>query len=317
MTQQKPARSSRAFVVGLILILLSIPAAWWLFLREGPPPPPPPPKPVAVPDAGRKLAELKIGEVQGTVEIRKGVDGGWVAAKQGDVLSPRDGVRTRDGSYAVVVGGELWEVRMESGTEVGIGELSESISRLLLESGMAKATVHGNGRHTFEVRSATGDATASTDGGVFTIASTGKGPVALGTEAGEVELSGGGRVVIVRAGQQSIVRPGQAPSEPSPVPNSLLLKIALPAAQTVNKRTVLVRGQAEPGAMIEVQGAVVRADDKGRFSTDVRLVEGPNTIDVRARSVGGTQASSTHQVELDTTVKAPTIDKNLWKDPPK
>lgn len=314
---QKPARSSKAFVVGLVAILLSIPTAWWLFLREGPPPPPPPPKPVVVPDAGRRVAELKLGELQGSVEIRKGVDGGWVSARQGDVLSPNDGVRTKDGSYAVVVGGELWEVRMESGTEVGIGELSESISRLLLESGMAKATVHGNGRHTFEVRSASGDATASTDAGVFTIASNGKGTVALGTEAGAVELAGGGRVVIVRAGQQSIVRPGQAPSAPAPVPNSLLLKIALPAAQTVNKRTVLVRGQVEPGAMVEVQGAVVRADEQGRFSTDVKLLEGPNTVDVRARSVGGGQASSAHRIELDTTVKAPTIDKNLWKDLPK
>lgn len=305
-------------MIGLVLILLSVPAAWWLFLREEPPPPPPPPKPAAVvPDAGKKAAELKLGEVQGTVEIRKGVDGGWVSAKQGDLLSPNDGVRTKDGSYAVVVGGELWEVRMESGTEVGIGELSESISRLLLESGMAKATVYGKGRHTFEVRSTSGDATASTDGGAFTIASNGKGTVALGAESGEVQLSGGGRVVIVHAGEQSIVRPGQAPTAPAPVPNSLLLKIALPAAQTVNKRTVLVKGQAEPGAMVEVQGAVVRADEQGRFSTEVRLVEGPNTVDVRARSVGGTQASSAHRIELDTTVKAPTIDKNLWKDPPK
>ena len=66
-----------------------------------------------------------------------------------------------------------------------------------------------------------GDAVASTDGGVFTVANNGKGTMALGTESGEVQLTGGGHVVIVRAGQQSIVRPGEAPSQPVPIPNSL------------------------------------------------------------------------------------------------
>ncbi len=303
------------FVIALGLIVALVPLGWWLFLSE----PPPPPVPVAVEpppevrDAGPRRLAVTLGEVTGAVELRRGADAGWEPAKAGDVLSPSDGVRTGDGSSAVLVGEASWDVKLEPGTEVGIGELSESISRLLLESGMARASVKGTARHVFEVRATGSDALASTDGGVFTMASNGRGTVAVGTESGEVLFSGNGRVVIVRAGQQSLVTPGQGPSAPAPIPSSLLLKVALPGRQTVNRPTLVVRGTAEPGAMVEVQGRVVTVDERGRFEAPVTLKEGKNAVRVRARSVGGLGASSSSAVELDTTVKAPTIDKNLWE----
>jgi len=307
-------RRNLPFVLGLVAILLSVPIAWRLFLSE-----PdavgvtPPPSPVAIQAvaAGPKKTELKLTQVTGQVQIKRAM-GEWADAKDGDTLNPSDGVRTADGSYAVVVGGEYWEVKMDPGTEVEIGELSESISKLLLESGMARATVKGSGRHTFEVRAAKGDAVARTDGGVFTIASNGNGTVAVGTQEGAVEFVGKGRVVIVRAGQQSIVRPGQAPSEPVSIPSSLLLKVALPGRSVVNKSKLVVVGTTEPGARVEVGGHMVKADEKGRFETTLKLKEGRNAIDVKGHSVGALDATSTHSIELDTTVRKTTIDKNLW-----
>lgn len=304
------------FGLVLLAIAATVPLAWWLFLSEPVQPPvvtPKPPPPVAVVDAGPRAVEIHLGEVTGSVQIRHGATGEWVDAKSGDVLQPTDGVRTTDGSYAVLVGGETWEVKMEPGTEVGIGELKETISQLLLESGMAKATVKGGGRHAFEVRAANSDAVARSDGGVFTIASNGRGTVAVGTEQGEVALSGAGRVVIVRAGQQSIVKPGQAPSEPVTIPSSLLLKVALPSKKTVNTPKLEVEGTVEPGSMVEVQGRIVTVDEHGRFKVPVSLKEGKNPLTVRARGVGGQETKAAGAVELDTTVKAPTIDKNLWK----
>lgn len=301
----------------LALIAASIPVAWWVFLSEPvtttPSLPPPVAKPALVVDAGPRVIDIALGEVTGTVQIRRGLDGGWEDAKPGDRLNPSDGVRTTDGSYAMLVGGETWEVKMEPGTEVGIGELKESITKLLLESGMARATVKGQGRHTFEVRASQSDALATTDGGVFTIASNGKGTVAVGTESGEVAFSGAGRVVIVRAGQQSIVTPGKGPSEPKTIPSSLLLKVALPTRPTINTPRLTVKGVVEPGSMVEVQGRIVTVDERGHFEVPVALREGKNTLQVRAVGVGGVQAKSSGAVELDTTVKPTTIDKNLWK----
>jgi hypothetical protein len=307
-------RSSLPFALGLLAILAIIPLAWLLLLREPPPPPLPPiPPPVIRSDAGPLARELELADVSGIVEIHRGLDGGWEPAAPGAKLSPSDGVRTANGSHAVLVGDEYWEVKMEPGTEVGVGELSESISRLLLERGMARAQVKGRGRHLFEVRAAASDAVASTDGGVFTVATNGQGTVAVGAESGEVVFSGGGRVVIVRAGQQSSMKPGQAPSDPEPIPPSLLLKVALPAKQMLNTPKVVVKGTVQPGAMVELQGAVVQVDDRGQFQTTVTLEEGKNQIVVRAKGVGGNSSASVHELELDTTVKAPVIDQNLWK----
>lgn len=306
------------FALALLLIAAAVPLAWWLFLSE--PPAPPSPVPVEVPDAsmvidaGARITEVKLGEITGTVQLRKGAGGQWQDAKTGDVLEPNDGVRTSDGSYAVLVGGETWQVKMEPGTEVGIGELRESITRLLLENGMARASVKGGGRHVFEVRASNSDAVATTDGGVFTIANNGQGTVALGAESGEVAFAGGGRVVIVRAGQQSIVKPGQPVSDPVTIPSSLLLKVALPPPNTtVNKQKLTLKGNVEPGASLEVQGRIVRVDASGKFEAPVTLKEGKNPLLIRARGVGGVEAKSEGSVELDTTVKPTTIDKNLWK----
>ena len=300
-------------MVALVGIFLSVPVAWRIFLYDSG-------ASVAAAvaaaspsgaDAGVKKIELKLTQVTGKVQVKR-PNGEWADAQNGDALNPSDGVRTADGSYAVVVGGEYWEVKMESGTEVEIGELSESISKLLLETGMARATVKGNGRHTFEVRANKSDAVARTDGGVFSIASNGNGTVAVGTQEGAVEFLGKGRVVIVRAGQQSVVRPGQVPSEPSSIPSSLLLKVALPGRSVVNRSRLVVVGATEPGARVEIGGKMVSADAQGRFETTLKLKEGNNAIEVRGQSVGSLEARSTHQIELDTTVRKTTIDKNLW-----
>ncbi len=310
--QPSPRRKNLPFVIGLVAIAASVPIAWKVFLSGDPVTAPPTLPPVlAAPDAGPKKVELKLTQVTGHVQVKK-PNGQWADAKEGDPLNASDGVRTDDGSYAVVVGGEFWEVKMEPGTEVAIGELSESISRLLLESGMAKATVRGGGRHSFEVRASKSDAVATTDGGVFTIASNGNGTVAVGTEEGAVEFLGKGRVVIVRAGQQSIVRPGQAPTEPVAIPTSLLLHVALPGRTVVNKAKLLVVGNAEPGARVSVEGHMVATDAKGHFETTLKLVEGKNSVDVVERSVGSLEAASRHQIELDTTVRKTTIDGDLW-----
>ncbi len=258
-----------------------------------------------MPDAGPKHTSLKLGEVNGKVTVKRG-DGGWVEAKPGEPLAESDGVRTEDGSYAVLVGGESYEVKMEPGTEVQVGELSESISRILLESGMARAKV-SPGKHTFEVRSAKSDAVASTENGVFTVSSDGAGTVAVGTQEGEVQFAGKGKVVIVRAGEQSVARPNQEPSAPKAVPNSLLLKVALPVRQLTNHTRLEVKGLTEPGALVEIMGHVVIADQLGRFHTPLKLPEGRNAVEVRARSVGGVEADSKHQVEVDTTVKKTTV----------
>ena len=311
------------FILGLCAIAAFGGVMAWLLLGEELPPQQLPGDRLEKPDRDAGTAapsELRLSELNGEVEV-KGADGSWRPAKQGDVLKPSDGVRTRDGSWAVLVGGEYWEVKMEAGTEVEVSELSSSISKLLLGSGMAHATVRGGGRHTFEVKAAKSDAAAKTTQGAFTISSNGEGTVAVGTQEGEVEFEGKGRVVIVRAGQRSVVLPGQAPSDPVMVPSSLLLKVQLPTSVVSNKPKLVVAGQTEPGVCVEFAGKMIRADATGRFEATYSMKEGPNALDIRAVSVGGVRAESHHQIDLDTQVRKVTIDPDLWglkkKPPPK
>ncbi|MGV3621477.1 MAG: hypothetical protein ACO1OB_11705, partial [Archangium sp.] len=83
--------------------------------------------------------------------------------------------------------------------------------------------------------------------------------------------------------------------------------------QTINTPKVTLKGTVEPGALGGVQGGVVRVDAQGRFEVPVQLKEGKNPLLIRARGVGGAEMKQEGQVELDTTVRPTTIDKNLWK----
>ncbi|RKH36605.1 hypothetical protein D7V93_42930, partial [Corallococcus llansteffanensis] len=196
-------RRQAPFLIGLVLILAALPVGWFVFLRELPVPTPPP---VAVPQVAvpepKKAVELELREVEGLVEVRHG-NGAWTRAEKGTPLRATDVVRTGDGAYAVLVNGEAVEVRMAAGTEVSVEELTDSLSRLLLGNGMATTTVRSGQRHTFELKTTGSDAVARTGGGTFTMTNNGEGTVKVGTRDGEVTLLGKGKVVIVRAGQQS------------------------------------------------------------------------------------------------------------------
>lgn len=311
---QGSRKSAWPFWIVLGLVVLAIPAAYFYFLGEEAAPPPPPPPPVVAQPEPVKPVELKIGALEGPVEIRRGA-GAWKPAQSGDALQAADGVRTGDGARAVLAGGDAYEVKMEAGTAVAVDELTESISRVLLESGMASAKVKGAGRHTFEVKAAGSDALARTREGAFTISNNAEGTVAVGTQAGEVEFAGKGKVVIVRAGQQSVVKPGQGPSDPVAVPTSLLLKVRFPTTREVNKKRLVLTGQVEPGAQVEISGRAIPTDANGKFAHTLQLAEGLNELRVRARGVGGLVEESRGKVDVDTTPPSMGVDTDIWGTP--
>jgi glucodextranase-like protein len=317
MDAPRSPRRSAPFLLGLVAILAALPLGYFLFLHQSPAPPPPPPRvveaprPAAPPKKGP--VSLKLAEVRGTVEVRRG--GEWRPASVGEALRPSDTVRTQaqEGSYAVLIGGEAVEVRMDKGTEVSVEALTDSLSRLLLGNGMTTVRLEPNSGQALEVRAAGSDAVARTEGGTFTLSNNGAGTVALATLAGEATFSGQRKVVIVRAGQQSIIRPGHGPSAPTAIPTSLLLKVNWPARP---RRQVAVSGQTEPGARVDVGGRIIPTDEEGRFSQILSLKEGANAVQVRALSVGGLRQEDSRELTVDTTPpKQVTVDPGIWDDP--
>ena len=202
---------------------------------------------------------------------------------------------------------------MEAGAEISVEELTDKLSRILLNNGMTTARLKLDAGQTLEMKAAGSDAVARTEGGTFTMSNNGAGTVALATLVGEVAFSGQRKVVIVRAGQQSIIRPGRGPSEPTPIPTSLLLKVKWPAHP---QRKVTVSGQTDPGNQVAVGGRPIPTDEQGRFSQVVRLQEGANSVQVQALSVGGLRHEEKRELTLDTTPPSVKVDPGIWDDPP-
>ncbi|OJH37045.1 hypothetical protein [Cystobacter ferrugineus] len=321
MDASRSRRRRAPFLIGLLAILTALPVGYFLFLHEAPAPAPvsmpaPAPKVSTPPPAPEppRLVELKLQEIRGTVEVRRG-GGEWRGASVGEALRASDAVRTLAGSYAVLIGGEAVEVRMEPGTEVTVAELTDTLSRLLLGKGMTTMRVRSSSGapHALELTATGSDAVARSQGGAFTVSNNGAGTVALATLEGETTLSGQQRSVVVLAGQQSVVRPGQAPSAPAPIPASLLLKVNWPDRP---RRQILISGQTEPGTQVLANGEGVLPDAQGRFSFPLTLKEGSNPVRVQVRSVGGLRQEEQRALQVDTTPpKAVTVDPGLWNDP--
>ena len=314
MPETSPSlRRQGPFILGLVLILAALPLGYFFFLREVPPPPPPPPPPVVEAPAPAKPVQLQITEVSGTVLV-KSKDGSWNPVAKGATLMSADAVRTLGGSYAVIIGSESVMIRMEPDTEVTVEELTASVSRLLLNEGMATTTVLTGKGHTIEFKAEGSDAVArARDQGTFTMSNDGAGTVAVGARDGEVEFQGNKRIVIVKAGYQSVLRPGdEGPSAPMKVPTSLLRKLTWPGRQQ-NKDKIVLKGEAEPGTRVEVAGEIIYPGKDGSFEKTVRLKEGENEVNVRAVSVGGAQQQDQRKFSVDTRPPVTHIP-SLWKD---
>jgi len=312
-----PGRQAR-FILGLVLILAALPLGYFLFLHQPPPPPPPPVAPQPPPVAEKppdKPVQMPINELVGAVEVRR-ADGKWEELKPGMVLHVSDSLRTKGGASAAITSDKV-RFELEPGTELALKELSETLSGLSLGSGMATVSVvRTDKRHTIEVRAEGSDAVARSNEGTFTMSNDGAGTVAVGSREGEVRFEGNGKVVIVRAGQQSVVRPGSGgPSEPVKIPSSLLRKVQWPDKRQ-NKREVIVQGEAEPGTRLEIAGTgeTFSPGQDGTFKRTVLLKEGENEVKLKAVSVGGTREEAGSKVLVDT--KPPSMKIKLpWDNP--
>ncbi len=299
---------------------LAVPAlSYWLFLPE-PAPLAPPPVAAAAPPPAPAVEEpapstLRISEATGLVEVRR-AKGEFAPAAVGDVLSQSDAIRTGDGGSAALSAEGRYTVRLEPASSFEVTELTATADRFLLGGGMARAEVMPG--RTFSVAAGGTDAVAEVEGGgaAFAISSNGAGTVAVGTERGEVGFRAAGGAVVVKAGEESIARPGQKPSAPAPAPSSLLLKVAWPTGGATNQPRLAVKGKTTPGTVVSVAGKAVRVEADGKFATVVVLKEGENRVPVEASSVSGVRASDRGPaIKLDTRGAPAAFEtKDLWGD---
>lgn len=252
--------------------------------------PPPPPLAGGLSDSVRvelPLETITIVSVDGKAERRRD-DGTWEAIDASSQLAADDVVRTDDGSTMELALGAAVHVRVAEATELTLGEVSRSLSRIELADGRLASVVDAGYRFRVEVRDS--DATAETDGGAFAVMSRDAGAVAVAASEGTVRLSSGGEAVDVRSGQLSVAERGRAPSSPAKIPASLFLKLGRGVSVGPAQVQVDVEGTTVPGAVVRVAGRATSSQARGAFKQTVVLREGQNAIIVEVEDAMGRRA---------------------------
>jgi hypothetical protein len=258
----------------------------------------------AVAAADATAPRTVVVEVKGTVERRSGDR--WVAVAVGDALDARDALRTTEGGTARIdVGGKI--VQLDDRTEITVGEISATVSSIVLAEGRVSANGTADGR---VIRIATRDTIAEAQDGKFDVLASSDGHVTVAAETGAVKLTAHGASVDVHAGEQSSVDPGAAPMQPTRIPSSLFLKVN--SARGARDKVASLHGETAPGAIVSINGVRTVAADTGEFDTKVPLKEGANVIIVSVEDASGRHQQKVIKRDLDT--RGPKLHTEVdWK----
>jgi hypothetical protein len=267
--------------------------------------PVPPPAPPA-------RGEFVLGDVEGVVEVRRA--GTWNAVRAGETVGPGEAIRTSDGGRAVLrtAGGD--ELSLRPRVELAVTNLSDAVAELTLTRGKVRAAP-AEGRERFQISAAQARAVGK-GGGRFTVFADPRGAVTVASESGDVAVLAGGREVTVGAHQSTVVRAGQAPSDPAFVPDDVFLAVSWPEGE-VRARKATVRGQVAPGSEVRVNGATAEVKPDGTFSAQVALKSGKNDVEVVAEGILGGEKRSKGSVTADTRGPPLEADPSKLYDRPK
>ena len=261
----------------------------------------------AVPASQPAAATIAKG-VEGSVEVRRG--SAWVPLKPGERLEKDDAIRTAAGATATVAVGDDVEFQVQASSEVTLRELTATASRVRLERGRVGASVTG-GKVVLRVESARSTAVAEARRGRFAVFTDGQGLVAVAATAGEVRLSSSGGDALLGAGEQGRVLGDGAPSR-EPVPPSVYLKVRWPEPAP-GEKVFVVRGAADIGAAVAVNGRPATVGPDGSFSASVPAGKGRTRLNVTAVDLGGRSASASAMVGVTSRPPSVQVEKPVWK----
>jgi hypothetical protein len=262
-----------------------------------PEPPPAPPAPPSAAPATEQPATVELTAVQGEVQVLRGARGEWVAARIPLSLGLDDSIRTPAGGAATLRVGRDGAIEVRERTELSVRQLLVNRARFRVERGRVRATP-GPSRVAVAFESSGSSAVAEASTGSFAVFNDGKGLVAVVAEAGEVKLTSAGGDTLLAAGQGARVLGSAAPAGEA-VPRSVLLKVAWPEEKITRQASVTLRGEADPGAVVSINGKGATVGPDGRFETEVPLEAGTNRIAVRSVDRFGRTADETETLEVD------------------
>jgi hypothetical protein len=252
-----------------------------------------------------------VDRVQGGPVVYVHGKGRPVRLQEGRLVRARDVIETTAGESV-----ELRWMRWVGGMRVKVGPESRLLikkaivntsskaeeSRLRLDRGNVWIRLRERlrGKSKFEVETPT--VVAAVRGTIFHVAVAEDGTSQVDVYEGTVALTGqAGAAATLTSGSEAVVKRGQrgATSQPlSPAcerawqaQDTLIgpfLEVTAPQdGAAVTQETTTVRGRAERGAVVLVNGAAATVDEKGQFQEVVPLKAGVNAVTVIARDGSG------------------------------
>jgi hypothetical protein len=251
---------------------------------------------------------FRVTALQGEVEALQ--NGQWYLVRAGHLLSIKDVVRTRPGARVVLRRGSV-ELELQGNMDLRLDELEKETARVwLLRGGKVSASVAGTGelveitaRHT---------KTANIGAARFVVSMSSSGKVNVAASEGAARFSAKGKEVVVPGGSVSTAMPDEAPGDPEPMPQEILLSVVWPADDRLDGEAT-VKGKAQASSRVAVNGVEAEVAADGTFHAAVPLKIGKNRVEVEAEDVAG----RTKSIDKMVTRAAPApalvpLEQELW-----
>ena len=238
------------------------------------------PVPPVTPETDTKY--FRVTALQGEVEALQ--NNQWYLVRAGHLLSTKDVVRTRPGGRVLLRRGSV-EIELQGNMDLRLDDLEKETARVgLLRGGKVSASVAGPGelveitaRHT---------KTANVGAARFVVSMSSSGKVTVAASEGAARFSGKGKDVLVSAGTVSTAMPDQAPSDPEPMPQEILLSVVWPEDDRIDSQAT-VKGKAQTSSHVVVNGVDTEVDGNGQFHAKVPLRIGKNRLQIEAEDIIG------------------------------
>lgn len=264
------------------------------------------PLPPVFPD--NDTQRFRVTALQGEVEALQ--NGQWYLVRAGHLLSTKDVIRTKPGARAMLRRGSV-ELELRDNMDLRLDDLEKETARVgLLRGGRVFASVADDSEHV-EI-TARHTKTLSIGAARFVVSMSATGKVNVAASEGAAKFSANGKDVVVPAGSVSTALPDQAPSDPEPLPQEILLSVIWPEDDRLGGQG-RVKGKVQASSRVNVNGVEAEVAADGAFEATVPLRIGKNHVQIEAEDVTG----RTRAVDKTVTRAAPApalapTEQELW-----
>jgi hypothetical protein len=229
---------------------------------------------------------FRVTALQGEVEALQ--NGQWYLVRAGHLLSIKDVVRTRPGGRVVLRRGSV-ELELQGNMDLRLDDLEKETARVgLLRGGKVSANVAGPGEQV-EI-TARHTKTANVGAARFVVSMSSSGKVNVAASEGAARFSAQGKEVVVQSGSVSTALPDQAPSDPEPMPQEILLSVVWPEDDRLDSEA-RIKGKAQVSSRVAINGVDTEVGADGTFQAKVPLKIGKNRVQVETEDITGRSKS--------------------------